>query len=74
MAVEGDSLVFVRESVPSETVSIAEIYESTTAFFQNTTSCGNDFRPDTLSTHLRAPNGDSVLRKGCVHLVTTSFD
>jgi hypothetical protein len=35
MADEDDSIVFVHESVPSETVSIAKIYESTTAFFQN---------------------------------------
>jgi len=33
MAVEDDSLVFVHESVPCETISIAQIYESTTAFF-----------------------------------------
>jgi hypothetical protein len=75
MAVEDDSVVFVHESVPCETISIAKIYESTTAFFfQNETSCGNDFRPDTLSTHPRAPNRASVLRKGYVHSVTTSID
>jgi hypothetical protein len=33
MAVEDDSLVFVHESVPSQTISIAQIHESTTAFF-----------------------------------------